>query len=98
MGAGRFGLPPLVDLAENVRVPWLGLFGDLDHRIPVANVESLRVALQPRGPATEIVRYANAGHGFNSDDRAHFVPEAAADAWRRCTAWLDRYVGGRVRA
>jgi carboxymethylenebutenolidase len=27
---GRFGLPPLVDLAPDLKAPWLGLYGDLD--------------------------------------------------------------------
>ena len=32
---GRFGLPPLFDIAPTLKTPWLGLFGDLDTSIPV---------------------------------------------------------------
>ena len=39
---GRFGFPPLVDLAPGLRTPWLGLYGDLDQSIPPDAVEQLR--------------------------------------------------------
>src|SRR5580700_8882900 len=41
---GRFGFPPLVELAPRLRAPWLGLFGDQDKGIPVEQVEQLRAA------------------------------------------------------
>ena len=39
---GRFGLPPLLDLAPSLQCPWLGCFGDLDVSIPTVEVEGLR--------------------------------------------------------
>ena len=47
---GRFGLPPLFDLAPTLKTPWLGLFGDLDTSIPVNEVEGLRGAAAKAGP------------------------------------------------
>ena len=86
---GRFGLPPLVELAPALRTPWLGLFGDLDQGIPVEQVEALRAAAARSGVDSEVVRYPDAGHGFNCDDRPAAVnPAAAADAWRRTAAWV----------
>src|SRR5579862_982748 len=41
---GRFGFPPLVDVAPHLRAPWLGLYGDKDTGIPVDQVEELRAA------------------------------------------------------
>jgi len=32
---GRFGFPALAEAAPSLRVPWLGLYGDKDHTIPV---------------------------------------------------------------
>ena len=81
---GRFGLPSLLDQTPNLQTPWLGLFGDLDQGIPIADVEKLRGATDAVKVPTEIVRYPDADHGFNCNDRpAVFNPTAAADAWGR---------------
>jgi carboxymethylenebutenolidase len=92
VGEGRFGYPPLADVAPSLRVPWLGLFGDLDQTIPVAQVERLaRQAARAPVPA-EVVRYPDAGHGFNCDERGSYRPAAAADAWSRTLAWLGTHL------
>jgi carboxymethylenebutenolidase len=98
---GRFGLPSLVDLAPKLQAPWLGLYGDLDKGIPSAQVEQLRDAVKGARVPTEIVRYPDADHGFNCDDRpAVFNPEASADAWKRTLAWFDSHLpsGGKPGA
>jgi len=91
---GRFGFAPLVDEAPRLQAPWLGLFGDLDQGIPVADVEQLRAAAAASSQPTEVVRYPGAGHGFHCDQRDSYEPVAAADAWRRTLAWFDRYLRG----
>ena len=91
---GRFGFPSLSDLAPGLRTPWLGLYGDLDKGIPPEQVEDLRTAAAKAPVATEVVRYADADHGFNNDDRPDvFAPTAAEDAWRRTLSWFDLYAG-----
>jgi carboxymethylenebutenolidase len=88
---GRFGFPPLVELAPGLRTPWLGHYGDLDQSIPPDTVEQLRTAAATAPVETEIVRYADADHGFNCDDRpAVFNAADAAAAWSRTLAWFDR--------
>jgi carboxymethylenebutenolidase len=90
---GRFGLPSLIDLAPKLRSPWLGLYGDLDKGIPVEEVERLREAAATAPVPTEVVRYADADHGFHCDDReAVFNADAAADAWERTLAWFDTHI------
>jgi carboxymethylenebutenolidase len=89
---GRFGFPPLVELAPRLHAPWLGLYGDLDQGIPVADVEALRAAAATSDQPTELVRYPDAGHGFNCDQRASFHAASADDAWARMLAWFDRYL------
>src|SRR5258708_1031185 len=42
--AGRFGFPSLVELAPELKTPWLGLYGDLDKGISPEQVEQLRSA------------------------------------------------------
>jgi carboxymethylenebutenolidase len=90
---GRFGLPSLVDQAPSLKAPWLGLYGDLDKGIPTEEVEHLRDAVASAPVDTEIVRYADADHGFNCNDRPWvFNATAAADAWQRTLAWFDTHV------
>jgi carboxymethylenebutenolidase len=89
ISTSRMGLPPLLELAKDVRDPWLGLFGDLDTGIPVADVEQLRDAVSALSVDTEVVRYASAGHGFHCDARpAAYNEEAAHDAFNRAVAFL----------
>lgn len=85
-------LPPLLARAQTLRSPWLGIFGDEDETIPVADVERLRRTLTSADPSVEIVRYAGAAHAFHNDRRDGHAPEAAADAWARALAWLDRHL------
>ncbi|HVC24520.1 MAG TPA: dienelactone hydrolase family protein [Acidimicrobiales bacterium] len=88
----RFGFPPLAEIAPSLAVPWLGLFGDEDASIPVDQVERLRAQSLLAPVATELVRYPDAGHGFNCDDRGSYAEGAATDAWARTLAWLDAHL------
>ena len=82
--AGRFGFAPLLELAPALTAHWIGLYGDLDKGIPVAQVEALRAAVSSVGVDTEIVRYPDAEHGFHCDGRpAVFNADDAADAHAR---------------
>ena len=91
---GRFGLPSLVELAPALRAPWQGHYGDLDTGIPVDDVESLRDATGRAAVATELHRYAHAGHGFNCDDRDAYHEPSAGAAWERTLGWFaDHLVG-----
>ena len=89
---GRFGMPPLLDLAPTLQTPWLGLFGDLDKSIPIDQVEALRSAAARAAPATEIVRYPDATHGFHCDARDSYHEASAKDGWQRTLKWLDRHM------
>lgn len=90
---GRIGLPCLIELAESLKSPWLGLYGDLDESIPIDEVEALRAALKQSHQPTNLVRYENAGHGFHCDARPnHFEPNSAKDAWRKTMNWLGTHV------
>ena len=89
---GRFGFGPLVEEAEHLRAPWLGLYGDLDQGIPVDGVEQLRAAAAASGQETEVVRYPEAGHGFHCDQRSSYEPKSAQDAWARTLAWFHDHL------
>jgi carboxymethylenebutenolidase len=93
LAQGRFGFPPGLELGAQIRVPWLGLYGDQDQSIPVDDVERLRTIAAARPVPTEVVRYAAGFHGFNCDDRPSvFDAEIAADARVRLLAWFDRHL------
>lgn len=86
--------PPLVDESASLQTPWLGLFGDQDGGIPVEDVEALRTALVAAPVPTEIVRYADAEHGFFCNERPSFNAAASEDAWPRTLDWFDRHLDG----
>lgn len=86
--------PPLVGEAASLKTPWLGIFGGRDQSIPVADVERLGSELASAPVPTDIVMYPDAGHGFFCDQRESYHPEAAADAWPKALAWLERHLGG----
>jgi carboxymethylenebutenolidase len=93
VSVGRFGLPSLIDLAPSLQTPWLGAYGDQDASITVDEVEGLRSAAAAAPVEVELVRYADAGHGFNCDDRpSAYNAEAAADAWARALAFFDTHL------
>lgn len=88
-------MPALLDRVPSLATPWLGLFGDDDAGIPVADVERLRAELEASSPvAWDLVRYPGAGHGFHCDQRDAYQPAAAEDAWRRTLDWFARHLGG----
>jgi carboxymethylenebutenolidase len=88
-----FGSEPLIDECTTLQTPWLGLFGDLDHSIPVEEVEELRHRLEGAPVDADVVRYADAGHGFHNDRRHDSYHEASAkDGWDRALRWLDGHI------
>jgi carboxymethylenebutenolidase len=90
---GRFGYPPQVERAGQLQTPWLGLYGDLDKGIPPEQVEALRAGAAAAAVPTEVVRYADADHGFNCTDRpAVYNAAASADAWGRALAWFEAHL------
>jgi len=93
---GRFGFPPLVAVAPDLRSPWLGLFGDRDESIPPEQVELLRGEAAKSAVPTSIIRYPEAGHGFHCDARPQNYDEAAAhDGWAKTLDWFGRYLAPR---
>ena len=89
-GVRSFG--PL-EIAEKITSPVLGLYGDADMGIPAADVKEMEAALKAAGKTAEFVLYPGAPHAFYADYRPSYRPEAAKDAWGRCVAWFDKYLG-----
>jgi len=83
-----------LDLAAQIKTPVFGLFGAADLGIPAADVKEMEAALKASGQTAEFVLYPGAPHAFFADYRPSYRSEAAADAWRRCLAWFNKYLKG----
>ncbi len=91
--AGVRTVGPL-DVANQISAPVLGLYGEADLGIPVADVKEMEAALKGAGKTAEFVIYPGAPHAFFADYRPSYRAEAARDAWNRCLAWFNRYLKG----
>src|SRR5581483_596957 len=81
------GLRDALDVVADA-CPTLAMFGELDALIPPEDVEALRAAWAGRADH-KVVVYPQADHAFAHDpDRPVHRPDDAADAWRRCLAFL----------
>jgi carboxymethylenebutenolidase len=79
------------ELAPEIKAPVLGLYGEADQGIPVAQVEALKVALQAANKTAEFKIYPGAPHGFHADYRPSYRKDAADDAWNQMIAWFKKY-------
>ena len=78
-------------LAPEMKAPVLGLYGEADTGIPVAQVEAMRKALADNNKTAEFKIYPGAPHGFHADYRASYRQDAAEDAWKQMQAWFRKY-------
>jgi len=81
------------DLAKDIKIPLLGLYGETDQNPKPEDVKKFEEMLKQHGNKNvEMVIYPGAGHGFHADYRPSYNKEAADDAWKRCTAWFAKYL------
>lgn len=83
---------PLVHLADQLRCPLLGLFGNEDKFPSPEQVDELEEQLRRVGADYEFHRYDNAGHGFFATDRTMYRPEAAGDGWHQIFDFFARHL------
>jgi carboxymethylenebutenolidase len=79
------------DLATEVKVPVLGLYGAEDASITPDQVEAMKERLESAGITAKFKIYPGAPHGFFADYRQSFRAEAAHDAWTAMQAWFKKY-------
>jgi len=83
---------PLAAVAD-LSCPLLGLYGEEDPIIPVADVHALEERLATTEQPAEVHLYAGAGHAFMNTSRPEmYRPEAAADAWERLVPFLGTHL------
>ena len=81
----------VLELADQIKAPVLGLYGATDGGIPLDQVEKMRAELKAANKPCEIVVYPDTGHAFNADYRPSYRKEAAADGWKRMLAWFKQH-------
>jgi carboxymethylenebutenolidase len=74
-----------------MKAPVLGLYGEADSGISVAQVETLKASLAEAKKTAEFKIYPGAPPGFHADYRAGYRKEAAEDAWSQMQAWFKKY-------
>ena len=77
---------------NNLDMPVLGLYGGQDGSIPVSSVDSFRQVLQKANRQAEVYVYDEAGHAFANPSGDNYEPDAAMDAWRKTTRFLQEYL------
>jgi carboxymethylenebutenolidase len=81
---------PTQRVAE-MKAPVLGLYGDADQGIPVAQVDAMKAALAAAGKTAEFKIYPGAPHGFHADYRPSYRKEAADAGWNEMIGWFKKY-------
>ena len=85
------GAPWPVDIADDLKAPVLGLYGEADRGIPLDSVEAMRSALQRAGQTESMIEvYPAAPHGFHADYRDSYRAADAADGWSKLLALFER--------
>ncbi|HEV7603029.1 MAG TPA: dienelactone hydrolase family protein [Bradyrhizobium sp.] len=80
-----------MQLVPEMKAPVLGLYGEADAGIPVAQVEAMKAALAAANKPAEFKIYPGAPHGFHADYRPSYRKDAADDAWNQMQAWFRKY-------
>jgi carboxymethylenebutenolidase len=80
-----------IQLAPEIKAPVLGLYGEADTGIPVAQVEAMKAALAAAGKTAEFKIFPGAPHAFHADYRPSYRAEAAEAAWKDMADWLKKY-------
>ena len=76
---------------QQIGAPVLGSFGAEDRGITPADVQAFEKTMRGMNRRIDVKIYDGAGHGFeNSTNTAGYRPEAAADAWARTVAFLNK--------
>lgn len=82
---------PITDPArlKNMTAPVLGIWGEEDQSIKVADARTFEQALESQGTSAEFHYYEGAGHAFANPTRGDaYRPQATADAWQKTLAFL----------
>jgi len=77
------------EAVPQVKVPFLGFFGEADAGIPVEGVKKLESLLEEYGKTYDINIYPDAPHAFFNDTRQAYRKDYA---WSKTLAWFETYL------
>lgn len=80
-----------IDVAQNLKVPVLGLYGAKDGGIPLESVDRMRKLLDAGNSRSKIHVYPNSGHAFHADYRPSYNAEDAKDGWSKALNWFSTH-------
>ena len=80
------------DLAKDIKIPFLGLFGETDKNPPPEDAKKFGELVRAHNSNVEIVIYPGAGHAFHADYRPSYNKAAADDGWNRCVGWFNKHL------
>jgi carboxymethylenebutenolidase len=76
---------------QQIYAPILGNFGAEDRGITPTDVQDFEKTMRNMNRRVDLKEYDGAGHGFeNSTNTTGYRPDAAADAWARTVAFLNK--------
>ena len=89
-----YGTPLVTDNQSLSKIKWpvLGIFGDKDEAIPIAEVNQFKTLLNQSGIINEIHIYDGVGHAFANPSGDNYAPKETADAWQKTLSFLKKYV------
>ena len=81
-----------IDLTSQIKCPVMGNFGGKDENPSPADVATIEAKLKEAGVTYDFKSYADAGHGFNCDERGSYHEASATDAWSRTVSFFQQHV------
>ncbi len=86
------GIETNPDRLKTLTMPILGIFGELDQSIPITKIKQFEETLKSLGKSVKIEIYPNANHAFANPSGTRYNPSAAENAWKKTTAFLNKYL------
>lgn len=87
-----YGTPLVTDKVKlaTIKSPVLGIFGDQDTAIPVAQVDAFGQALAALSISNEFHVYPGVGHAFANPSNPGHASKETKDAWEKTLAFLQK--------
>jgi carboxymethylenebutenolidase len=80
------------DALDELNAPLIGIFGEADSSIPVADVESFEATLTELSKTADINLYPGVGHAFANPSGQNYNAEAAEAAWTKTTDFFATHL------
>jgi carboxymethylenebutenolidase len=93
--ADPLGRANLLDQVAKMTAPIMMMYGAEDQSISVDEHQQIALALSKAKKRYALNVFPKAGHGFFSDRRDSYNPEASAEAWAMTLSFFDRYLKGQ---